>query len=62
MSLEDIARDAKQNAIRKAIDRLSKTKYWQQRGQMGRLYLLCLELETTHVVLQPALRKMGVKL
>ena len=62
MSLEDIISNAKEDAIRKAVEQLSKTKDWQTRGQMGRLYLLCLKLDTTHVRLQPLLRKMGLKL
>lgn len=62
MSLEEILNNAKENAIRDAIKRLSITRDWQSRGQMGRLYLLCLELDTTHVRLQPLLRKMKVKL
>lgn len=62
MSLEDIARNAKENAIREAIGRLSKQPEWKKGGAMTRLYMLCIELETTHVTLPPLLHKMKIKL
>ena len=62
MSLEDIVRNAREGAIRGAIDKLSKTQEWQQKSTMSRLYMLCIELETTHVTLSSALRRMKIKL
>ena len=62
MTIEESIQHAKQQAVTDAITKLSVTTDWQKRGKMGRLYMLCLELDSNHIRLTPLLKKMGVKL
>lgn len=62
MPLEDVINEAREKAIREAVDRLSGTELWKQRKAMGRLYMLCLELDISHNKLYPRLKQMGITL
>lgn len=62
MTIEESIKHAKQQAVSDAITKLSGTPDWKKRGKMGRLYMLCLELDSNHIRLTPLLKEMGVKL
>lgn len=55
-------REAEDKIIRGAYERLKKSPEYKRRGVMGRLYMMCLELDVTHTRLIPKLKRNGIDL
>jgi hypothetical protein len=62
MTYIETLQEAEELAIRGAYERLQQDERFQKRGAMARLYMMCLELDLTHVRLQPKLKRLGIDL
>lgn len=62
MPLEEIINNARDNAIRESYAKLSQTEEWAKHGKMGHLYMMCLDLQYSHVKLYPRLQNLGLEL
>jgi len=62
MPLEEIVNEARDNAIRDSYNRLKETEDFKKRNKMGKLYMMCLDLDYSHNKLYPRLAKLGIKL
>lgn len=60
--IEEAVKATKITMLHEAVERLSKTNEWQTHGKLHRLYMLCIDLELTHISLHPLLKEANIEL